>query len=255
MKKITLDGKVVELYDNIEDLPILRFHKYNKMLLVDAGIGSDLADFDRHIERAILYAKSGKGALAATEMENIRQNVYLIQSNVSPRNMAFAVLVKSIDGKPCNDLSDEGLKRVVAEFENVANTELTGRLDSVKKKIDEELRAYFPKMFDDVSLKEYYDKLRRRTLLILDSVATGNTSNATQIKNITDELVTYFNPQSFSGQDNAEVQYDRQFEDTCLLISQNLHTSAKGYTVLEYYNALEYLKEEAKKARKRANAK
>ena len=30
----------VEIYDAIEDLPMQRFHKYNKMLLVDAGIGS-----------------------------------------------------------------------------------------------------------------------------------------------------------------------------------------------------------------------
>lgn len=51
MRTIKLAGKKVEIYDAIEDLPILRFHKYNKMLLIDAGIGSDLSDFDKHIEK------------------------------------------------------------------------------------------------------------------------------------------------------------------------------------------------------------
>lgn len=46
MKNVPIKGMNVELYDSIEDLPIMRFHKYNKMLLVDAGVGSDLSDFD-----------------------------------------------------------------------------------------------------------------------------------------------------------------------------------------------------------------
>lgn len=50
MKNVQIKGMNVELYDSIEDLPIMRFHKYNKMLLVDAGVGSDLSDLDRHID-------------------------------------------------------------------------------------------------------------------------------------------------------------------------------------------------------------
>ena len=113
MKTIEVDGKKIELYDSIEDLPILRFHKFNKMLLVDAGVGSDLADFDRHIERAIIYASGDTPKMAVKELQNLRQNVYLIQSEVSPRCMAFAALVKSIDGVEYNDMSDDGLQKVM----------------------------------------------------------------------------------------------------------------------------------------------
>ena len=67
MKTVQIKGMSVEIYDSIEDLPILRFHKYNKMLLVDAGVGSDLADFDRHIEKAIRYAASTTPNLAIAE--------------------------------------------------------------------------------------------------------------------------------------------------------------------------------------------
>lgn len=51
MKHIQLDNLNIELYENIEDLPIGRFHKFNKMLLIDAGVGSDIHDFDIHIEK------------------------------------------------------------------------------------------------------------------------------------------------------------------------------------------------------------
>ena len=58
MKTVKIGERTVEIYDAIDELPMLRFHKYNKMLLVDAGIGSDLQDFDTHIEKAIRYARS-----------------------------------------------------------------------------------------------------------------------------------------------------------------------------------------------------
>ena len=60
MKTLKLAGKTIEVYDDIENLPVTRFHKYNKMLLVDAGIGSDIADFDKHIsllQSLKIYAK------------------------------------------------------------------------------------------------------------------------------------------------------------------------------------------------------
>ena len=158
MKNVQIKGMNVELYDSIEDLPIMRFHKYNKMLLVDAGVGSDLSDFDRHIEKVIRYLNSPTPNMATVELENMRQNIYFIQSEVSPRHLAFAVLVKSINGKPRNDLSDDGLQQTMSLFKDVANSEITAHLEAVKKKIDDELRLYFPRLFDDATLKEYYDK-------------------------------------------------------------------------------------------------
>ena len=98
---------------------MLRFHKYNKMLLVDAGIGSDLQDFDTHIEKGNEIRPSKTPELAAIELDNMRQNVYFIQSGLSPKYLAFAVLVKSIDGTPYNDLSDDGLQKVVDMFGDV----------------------------------------------------------------------------------------------------------------------------------------
>lgn len=247
MKTVKLGKHTIEVYDSIEALPVNRFHKYNKMLLVDAGIGSDLADFDSHIERAIRFCRS-KPELAATELENLRQNVYFIQSEMSPKNLAFCTLIKTLNGEPCDDISDESLKRLHDKISDVANSELTAELEAVKKKIDEELNVYFPKVFDDSTVKEYYDQLRRRTLTMLDAIISGEDKHD-EIEQITNLLLTFAKPSIFFGPDSIEIQYDKQFESMCLMLSQKLHVNPKNFTVLEYYNAFEYLKEQAKPGR------
>lgn len=244
MKTIKLGKHTIEIYDSIDSLPVTRFHKYNRLLLVDAGVGSDLADFDSHIERAIRFCKT-KPDLAATELENLRQNVYFIQSELSPKHLAFCVLIKSIDGKECDDISDESLKKLHEIISDVTYLELTTELESVKKKIDEELNIYFPKVFDDSTVKEYYDQLRRRTMTMLDAIITGEDKQA-EIEEITNLLLTFAKPSIFFGPDSLEIQYDKQFESMCLMLSQKLNVKPKSFTVLEYYNAFEYLKEQAK---------
>ena len=240
-----LGGHTVEIYDAIDTLPMLRFHAYNKMLLIDAGVGSDLADFDNHIEKTKRYCIGKKPEMAIQELENMRQNVYFIQSGVSPRHLAFCALGKSVDGEPKNDLSTDGLQKILDLFAEVPQNELTAQLEAVKKKIDEELQLYFPRLFDDASVKEYFDELKRRTMLILDAIIDGDTDDRReQIERITTELLTYNKPQPFNGSESMEIQYDKQFENMCLTLSQHLHVpNPKQYTVLEYYNAFERVKQ------------
>lgn len=235
------------MYDSIEEMPILRFHKYNKLLLIDSGIGSDLTDFDKHVEKTIRYINAKTPHLAVQEMENLRQNIYFIQAEISPKYMAFAALIKSVNNKPCEDLSDDALLRLLKQF-NISHGKLTDLLESVKKKIDEELNVYFAANFDDAKTKEYYDQLKRRTVAVLNGVINGiNDELNIFIENITNELITYFKPQNFG---KIEVEYDKQFDKMCLLLSQHLNVEPKKMTVLEYYNAFEYIKDEAKKKKK-----
>jgi len=244
MRTVKIANLTVEIFDSIDELPVLRFHKYNKMLLVDSGVGSDLVDFDNHIERAIRFSRS-KPELAAAELENLRQLVYFIQSEVSPKHLAFCVLVKSIDGEPCNDLSDDGLKALLKRFAEHPNVELTAQLEAVKKKIDDELNMYFPGQFDDANIKEFYDQMKRRTILMLDAIIDGE-NRESEIEELTTMLITYTRPIIFQGKESMEITYDKQFESMCLLLAQQLHVKPKEFTVLEYYNAFEYLKKQTK---------
>lgn len=133
MKTGKVNKHTVEIYDSIDELPIQRFQKYNKYMLIDSGVGSDLQDVLNHIDRAKIYIKSNP-AMAATELDNMRQSIYLLVDELSPKHMAFAALVHKIDGEEMNDISDAGLKRVLEILSEAKKGWLDGVLSSVKKK-------------------------------------------------------------------------------------------------------------------------
>lgn len=254
MRTVKIGKHTVELYDNIEELPVVRFHKYQKYLLVDSGIGSTIEDFDKHIEKARRYCMMNDADNAQKELENLRQCVFMVQTGLSPRHLAFACLITSIDGTQCNDLTDDALRKIVEMLADTPNKELTDQLDSVKKKIDGELMLYFPKLYEDSDAKEFYEKVRRRTLLVLQNIVAGVPvpDGTKDVDEITSELITYTRPQIFSGSDSIEIKFDRQFENLCLMLSGQLHVQPKQYTVMEFYNAFEFLKEKAKNEEKAA---
>lgn len=241
------------LYNSIDELPMERFHRYNKMLLVDAGVGSDISDFDTHIERVVRYIRKGDNENGAKELDNLRQNVYLIMSEQSASDMSFACLVRSIDGEVCNDISEEGLAAILKRLGGVPRREMTDALQSVKKKIDDELSLYFPDIFDDVEVREYYDIMKRRTLAVLDNIVNGESEERDKaIEDLTERMVLYRKPKVFSGQKSVEIEHDKNFESICLTIQSETHADAKRMTVLEFYNAYEYLRKMAKERQKLA---
>lgn len=259
MVTVKIGKHTVEMYDTIEELPIVRFHKYQKLLLIDAGVGADITAFDTRLEKARRFLMDGKTEKAQQELENLRQAVYLIQTEINPKHRAFAVLVTKIDGRDCNDLSDVALTELLNTLQDAPEKELTAQLEAVKKKNDAELRLYFPVLFADSVVKEYYDLLKKRTMAVLANIIAGNgTPDATpEVEKLTTALITYSNPKSFAGSDGVEIQFDRQFENLCLVLSEQLHVKPKEYSVLEFYNAFDFVKEraeQAEKAQKRAKS-
>jgi len=240
------------MYDAIDELPIVRFHKYQKLLLIDAGVGADITAFDQRIEKTRRFLMDGKPEKAQQELENLRQSVYLIQSGINPKHRAFAALVTKLDGMECNEISDDALARITEALSDSPEKELTAQLDAVKKKIDGELMLYFPGLFADSEIKEYYDLLKKRTIAILENIIAGKDAPDTtpEIEKLTTALITYSNPKCFAGSDSVEIQFDRQFENLCLVLSEQLHVKPKEYSVLEFYNAFDFVQERAKKAEK-----
>ena len=249
----------VEFYDTIEELPIVRFHKYQKLLLVDAGVGSDIAAFDQRLLKASEFITANKPQQAQQELENLRQCVFMIQSELAPKHRAFAALVTKLDGVDCDDVGDTALAKITEMLNDIPENEMTAQLEAVKKKIDGELMLYFPALFNDSEVKEYYDLLRKRTLEVLNGIIAGMIDPAASeiVSKLTTALITYSNPKTYTGSDGLEIQFDRQFENLCLVLSEQLHVEPKKYTVLEFYNAFEFVKEKAKqaeKAKKRPNS-
>ena len=251
MKYFFIGKHRVKVYDSIDDLPMARFHKYNKFLLIDAGLGSDMQSFDAHIEKVVRFMKSGDKDNAAKELENMRQNVYIMLTEQSPQNLSFAALVAEIDDVEMNDLSDDGLERVRQMLEDAPRKDITAALQAVKKKIDEDLTLYFPSLFDSTDEKEYYDMMKRRAQMELEQITDGDSEERrARITELEDKMVTAVKPRTFTGRDAFGVQHDKAYMKMCLMISSNLNADATRMTVLEYYTASEYMHEMAKERQK-----
>lgn len=253
MKTVKINKKVICLYDSIDELPILNFQKYNKYLLIDSGIGSTVDDIDTHILKIARFIKEDNKKKAILELQNMRQNMYMINSEISPKYLAFACLVHSIDGKINEDLSDEGLKGILEKIREVPHTWLDTLLQKCKKKLETDLDLYFPNEFVSVKEKSAYDKIKQRVLLVLDGIIT-RTDKSQEIENLDTQLFSTYTPNSFLGSDSVEIKYDKQFQTASFLIAQKLGLEVKKMTVLEFYCALTNIKEYSDLTSKRLNS-
>lgn len=244
MKSLLINKKIVRVYDSIDEMPIVNFQKYNKYLLIDSGIGSDADDIDAHIVKIAKFIKANNNKKALQELQNMRQNMYMVNNEISPKYLAFAALIHSIDGKEVNDLSDDGLKKLLQDLKDIKHSKVIDFLLWLKKKVTSELETYFPGDFVNPKEKEAYDKLKNRTLLVLDSII-NDTDNAEQIELIDTMMLNMRTPKVFIGSESVEVKYDKQFESTCLLIAQKTNMDARKMTVLQFYNAIDNIKAQA----------
>lgn len=135
MKRLHINNKTILVYDSIDEMPIVNFQKYNKFLLIDSGIGSDVDDIDAHIVKVAKYIKANDEKKALAELQNMRQSIYMVNSEISPKYLAFAALIHSIDGKEVTDLSDDGLKTLLQDIREIKHSAITDFLARLKKKL------------------------------------------------------------------------------------------------------------------------
>lgn len=253
MKTIIIKNKKIKLYDGIDEMPIVNFQKYNKCILIDSGLGSDVDSIDRHIVNIAKFINKGDKKNAMQELQNMRQNMHMIVSGVSPENLAFAALIHSIDGKEQKDLSDSHLQELIDELKEIPRGSFSSLLSELKKKLSTELELYFPSEFDSAKEKEAYAKLKSRTLFQLQEIIEDK-NYAEQIAELDAIIFSLYRPKNFVGKESEEIKYDKQFESACMIISQKTGMNAKQMTVLEFYNTLINIRKQTeieKKAYKR----
>ena len=243
MKTLNVKGKIIKLYDSIDEMPIVNFQKYNKLILLDSGLGSDINSVDEHIVKLVKLIKTDISK-ASQELQNLRQNMHMIVSEISPNYMAFAALIHSIDGEILTNLSDDNLKQVLNDIREIKHSTIIDFLVWVKKKLAFELETYFPAEFSGTKEKEVYDKLKQRTILVLQGIIE-DTNKSEEIAEIDSYLFSLHNPKSFTGTGSVEIKYDKQFETSCMIISQKTGLIAKQMTVLEFYNTLSNIEKQA----------
>lgn len=244
MRTLKINNHELKVYDSIDELPIINYQKYNKYILIDSGLGSNIDAINLHVSNLIALLNSDMKK-AQQQLQNLQQTLYLLISEVSPQNLAFAALIYSFDGNIVSDLSDENLKKLLSLINTEKQSFIDKTLSEIKKKLSSELEIYFPKEFSGSPReKEIYDLLRKRTLIILNNIINDKDEDEEIYK--IDK--TFFDKQkinSFSGSSSIEVLSDKQFEISCLYISQKANINAKKLNVLEFYATLHNLNKQA----------
>lgn len=246
MKKQKLNGHQVTMYDSIDELPITRFHAFNKMLLLDSGVGGDVEAVKTHITSIYSHVKREDWKALVAELENYHQNLVFVVQNLSPRYLAFAALVATVDGEAVNDMSTAGLREVCAMLGDPTVREAGDLAAEFKKKSDAEFEYFFQSVVDSAQMKEYHILILERTALVLRKVR-GEQGLDEQIEKVEALMWEAAPPQSYIGKKGAEVEYIKRFESMCAVMSQQLNRNPKEMTTMEFYSAYVMLKKQEPK--------
>lgn len=246
MLKLRWKGHVLEMYDSIQELPITRFQMYNLNVLIDGGIGSDLSAFDAkcNVIRRMMRKDVEQ---ASQEITNLQQNLRFIMSKTSPEMNSFVVMIYKLDGRTIadEDLTDNGIKEIIEELgrKRLGIGLVREFLGSLKKKIDFEIETFFPGLTDNGKAKEFYSVLKKRTLLVLQTITAFTEEVEEKIREIDDLLLSTIKAKNYHGSKGLEVQMMKGFEETCIMISQNgVSSNPRGMTTLSFYQAIETLR-------------
>jgi len=149
----------IEIYDSVQNMPILRFQKLNKYTMIDLEIGSDFADYDKRTEKALAFLAKGMVAEASQELQNRRQLVYNAYNEQSPKGKAFAVLIHRIDKVEYKKFAPDDLDRILIHLNDIGFDIFTSveKLREVKKNS----RRNWAHIFQSIFLKM---RTRRRPL-------------------------------------------------------------------------------------------
>jgi hypothetical protein len=147
MNEHKVGGHTVEYYDAVDDLPIVRHHRFNEFIALKSGIGSTIQDVDEHITGLVQMINRGDKEMAINKALNMGQSLKFAIENVDPQSMAFAVLVHKIDGKEMNDTTDHGLNKVISLLSEIkiSYSMIKTIVEYVKKKLKKKRKSISPK--------------------------------------------------------------------------------------------------------------
>lgn len=145
MRDININGHLIELYDSIEDMPITRYNSFNRYSIIDSGLGNTFADVDQKITETIGLLNSDQKEKAVQSLLNMRNTYYFMFENIDPKCNSFLCMIKSIDGVPNDDISENGLLKAKDRLlkTKISRQMIITLLGEIKKKLMMSLKSIF----------------------------------------------------------------------------------------------------------------
>ena len=134
---LKLGKHTVEFYDSIDSLPFDRFNSFNKFVMLDAELGSDVIAFDQKISKIFQFLGKEMTKEATGELYNLRNTYHNIMTQNNVRGLAFACLIRKIDDKKIEDYSIENMKSILNKLSGwgLEIGQIKESNDSIKKNL------------------------------------------------------------------------------------------------------------------------
>ena len=135
----------IELYDSIQNIPILRFQKLNKYTMIDLEIGNDFNDYNKRLNKTLAFLAKNMVAEAIQELKNQQQTVFNAFNEQSPKGKSFAVLIHRIDKVHYTKFAPDDLDRILIHLNDIGfdiNTSIELLRKKKKKSIPNWVRTF-----------------------------------------------------------------------------------------------------------------
>lgn len=246
MTEHKVNGHTVIVQDSIDDLSIVRDHKFNVYLMQDANGGSDAQDFHKHLAELKEMIRRDDKQSSLVKADTLYVNLENIIRGLNYKNLALSAMVVSIDGIRFED-TEEGIQKAHERLKQIGATRgwIRRTVEEIKKKIEDDEDLTFGEKLTGQAMS-YYERLYQRTEIVLKSV-TGIEVDMELWKEIEDFFYVLMKPQKFWGADGIINKYDLAFEKTCIVMNQYLPKDPKRMSVKEFKVALIELNRQNKK--------
>tara|TARA_R110001599_G_scaffold120898_1_gene292117 strand:- start:146 stop:802 length:657 start_codon:yes stop_codon:yes gene_type:complete len=215
--------------------------------MLDAELGSDVIAFDQKISKIFEFLGKEMTKNATNELYNLRVVYHNIMEMNNNKGLAFACLIRSIDGEPLKNYSIENLRAVLEKLNSwgLKMLDVSEHSDNVKKKIEQELKLFFPKKFNNLSSKDISSNRKKLLISLCDEIIED--TKIQSVDKIQRYLLNLAKPKTFNGSGSYEIEFDKAFEELC----HSLSTFASGrnikkMTVKEVYVLIEFNQKQQK---------
>lgn len=134
--KLNIGKHKLEFFDSIDALPLERFNAFNKYVMLDSELGSTVFDFDKVLVRVHEFLRNDMITDAQRELMNIRIVYNNILEGNNVRGLAFASMIKKMNGKEVEDFDSESLNEILKKLskQGLDNVKVCEVRNDLKKK-------------------------------------------------------------------------------------------------------------------------
>lgn len=128
----------INLYEpEIESIPHFNWHRAQRYIILEAGLGSTAADILKRINNVNTHILNDRKEDAMQEVQNLTLGVFSALEGISYSSMIFACMVRDINGVKYEIGTDADVKKVCEAIKatEITTQELQSYIDDLKKKL------------------------------------------------------------------------------------------------------------------------